>query len=116
MRYELCQSFALLPRRPDSWIWISEPSQRRIQKFISGRSASTRPLSVEGPTKNKLCRPIMFSRHSSEPIVNERGLSDTGPGNNCNDVDVLVCPCIVQESDILISPENITSCNGQPRY
>jgi hypothetical protein len=49
---ELGQSFALLSRRPDPWIWISEPSERRVQKFISGRSVPARPLSVEGPAKN----------------------------------------------------------------
>src|SRR6266481_8289144 len=58
----------------------------------------------------------MFSSHPSEPMVNERGLSDTGPCNNCKDVDILVCPCTIQKSDILLSTENIASCNGQSGY
>src|ERR1700736_2992256 len=116
MRNQLCQSFALLPRRSDPWIWISKPSESRIKKFICGRSVPTGALSVEGPTKNELCRTIMVSSHSSEPMVNERGLSDPSPGDNCNGVDLLVCPCTIQKSDILISTKNITSCNRQSGY
>ena len=51
---------------------------------------STGALSVEGPTKNELCRTIMFSSHSSEPMVDERGLPDTGPGNDRDDIYMLV--------------------------
>src|SRR5712664_168265 len=69
-----------------------------------------------GPTKNKLCRTIMLSSHPSEPMVNERGLPDPSPGNDCNDVDILVCPCTIQKSDILLSTKNIASCNGQSGY
>ena len=58
----------------------------------------------------------MFSSHPSEPMVNERGLPDPSPGNNCNDVDILVCPCIIQKSDIVFSPKNNASCNGQSGY
>src|SRR6516165_7446263 len=101
MSYELCQSFALLPRCPDSWIWISEPSERRIQKFISGRSASTRPLSVEGPAKNEFSGAKVLSSHPSKPMVDECGLSDPSPGNDGKEVDILACPCTVQKSDIL---------------
>src|SRR5260370_32623977 len=112
MRNELRQSFALSPRRSEPWIWISKPSESRIKKFICRRSVPTAALSVEGPTKNKLRGTIMFSSHPSEPMVNERGLPDTGPCNDRNDVDILVCPCTIQESDILFSAKNIASGNG----
>src|SRR6266436_6627588 len=112
MRDELRNSLAFLPRRSEPWIWISKPSESRIKKFICGRSLPTAALSVEGPTKNKLCRAIMVSSHPSKPMVHERGLSDPGPGNDCNDVDILVCPCTIQKSDILLSPKNIASRNG----
>ena len=113
MRDELGQSFALLPRGSEPWIWISEPSESRVKKFICGRSAPTAALSVEGPAKNKLGRTIMVTSHPSEPMVNESGLPDTGPGNDRNDIYILVCPCLIQESDILLSTKNIASGNGQ---
>src|ERR1700730_11464195 len=109
---ELRQSFALLPRRSDPRIWITKPGESRVNKFICGRRVSTGALSVEGPAKNKLSRTIMFSSHPSEPMVNERGLPDTSPGNDRNDVDIPVCPCTIQENDILLSAKNIASCNG----
>ena len=83
---ELRQSFALLPGGSETRIRVSKPSKSRIKKFICGRSTPTSTLPVEGPTKNKLCRTIVFSSHSSEPMVDERGLSDPSPGNDCNDV------------------------------
>src|SRR6516162_7002415 len=49
-------------------------------------------------------------------MVNKRGLPDPSPGNNCNDVDILVCPCTIPESNILLSTKNIASCNRQPGY
>src|SRR6202011_2840865 len=58
----------------------------------------------------------MFSSHPSQPMVNERGLPDTGPRNDCNDVDILVCPCAIQKSDIILSTKNITSGNRQSGY
>src|SRR5580704_2333972 len=58
----------------------------------------------------------MFSSHPSEPMVNERRLSDPSPGNDCDDIDMLVCPCIIQETEILFSAKNIASCNGQSGY
>src|SRR5246500_1502326 len=112
MRDELRQSFTLLPGRSELWIWISKPSESRIKKFICGRSLPAAALSVEGPSKNKLCRTIMVSSHPSQPMINERGLSDASPGNNCNDVDILVCPCTIQKSEILRSTKDITSGNG----
>jgi hypothetical protein len=57
----------------------------------------------------------MFSSHLREPMVDERGLPETGPGDDRNDIYLLICPSIIQESDILLSPENLTSCNWQPR-
>src|ERR1700730_2682415 len=116
MRDELRQSFALLPRRSEPWIRVSKPSESRINKFICGGSVPTGALSVEGPTKNKLCRTIMVSSHPSEPMVNERGLSDPSPGANCNGVGIVVCPCSIQESNILLSTKNIASCDGQSGY
>src|SRR5271166_4840762 len=109
---ELCQSFAFLPRRSQPWIWISKPSESRIKKFICGRSVPAATLFVEGPTKNELRRTITASSHPSEPMVDERRLSDSSPGNDCNDVDILLCPCIIQKSDILLSTKNIASGNG----
>src|SRR6516165_475730 len=100
---ELRQSFALLPGGSEPWIWISKPSKSRIKKFICGRSTPTSTLPVEGPTKDKLCRTIMFNSHSSEPMVDERGLPNTSPGSNCNNIDLLVCPCLVQKSDVLFT-------------
>src|ERR1700719_3859671 len=58
----------------------------------------------------------MFSSHPSEPMVDERRLSDPSPGHDCNDVDILVCPCTIQKSDIILSTKNIVSCNGQSGY
>src|SRR5271167_4582874 len=116
MRDELRQSFAFLPRRSEPWIWISKPSESRIKKFIRGQSLPTSALAVEGPAKNELRRTIMFSSHPSEPMVDERGLTHTSPSNDCNDVDVLVCPRTIQKSDILLSTKNITCCNGQSGY
>src|SRR5271154_3473401 len=110
---ELRQSSAFFPGGTEPWIWISEPVESRIEKFISGRSVPAAALSVEGPAKNKLRRTIMVSSHPSEPMVDEGRLSDSGPGNDCNDVDILVCPCTVQKSDVLFSTKNIASRDGQ---
>jgi hypothetical protein len=113
MRDELCQSFAFLPGRSESWIWISKPVESRIKKFICGRSASTAALPVEGPAKDQFRRTVVFSGHSSEPMVDECRLSDPSPGNDRNDVHIRVCLCIIQESDILLSTKNVASGNGQ---
>jgi len=42
-------------------------------------------------------------------MVDERRLTDPGPGNNCHDIYVLVCPCIIQKSDVLLSTKNFAS-------
>src|SRR6516165_11324765 len=112
MRDEFRQSFPLLPGRSGPWIWITKPGQRGVKELICGRSLPNGALSVEGPAKNKLCRTIMVSSHPSKPMVNERGLSDPSPGNNCNDVDILVCPCTIQKSDTFLPTEDIASCDG----
>src|SRR5215469_8057404 len=111
MRDKLHQSSAFLPRRSEPWIWISKPTEGRIKKFIRGRSVPTAALSVKGPAKDEFCGAIAFSSHPSEPMVNQRGLSDPGPSNDCNDVGILICPCTIQESDILLSAKNIASGN-----
>jgi len=49
-------------------------------------------------------------------MVNERGLPNTSPGNDGNDVYTLISPGIIQKSDIFLSTENIASCNGQFGY
>jgi hypothetical protein len=46
-------------------------------------------------------------------MVHERGLPDASPGNDCNGVDILICPSTIQKSDILISTNNIVSGQGQ---
>src|SRR5271165_3739304 len=113
---ELRESLALLPRRSDAGIGITKPSESGVKKFICGRSAPIGALSVEGPAKYELRRTITFSSHPSEPLVDERRLPDTRPGNDCNDIYLLLRPCIIQESDILLSTKNIASCNGQSGY
>ena len=35
-----------------------------------------------------------------------------GPGNDCNEVDILVCPCIVQETDVLSRPKTSLPVTG----
>src|ERR1700677_844490 len=112
MRYKLRQSFTFLPARSESWVWISKPVESSVKEFFCRRNVPNGTLSVKGPAKNELRRTILFSSHPSEPIVDERGLTDTGPCNNCNDINVLACPCLVQKSDIFLSTKNIASCNG----
>ena len=58
----------------------------------------------------------MLSRHPSEPVVDECRLPNTSPGNDCNDINTLVCPCSIQESDILLSTKNLAPCYGQSCY
>jgi hypothetical protein len=116
MRDELRQSLALLPRRSELWIWISKPVESRIKKFICRRSVPTGALSVEGPAKDELRRAVMFSSHPSKPMVDQRRFSDPGPCNDCDDVDIFVCPCTIQKSDILLSTKNITSGDRQSGY
>src|SRR6516164_6797538 len=58
----------------------------------------------------------MVISHPSEPMVNERGFPDPSPSNDCNDVDIILCPGTIQESDALLSTKNIASRYGQPGY
>src|SRR5271167_849301 len=109
---ELRQSFAFLPRRSDPRIWVTKPTESSVYKFIGGRSACTCSLSVEGPAKHELRSTIMFSSHPSKPMVNERGFADASPGDNRNDIYLLICPCTIQERDIFLSTKNIASRNG----
>src|SRR5271165_49560 len=113
---KLRQSFALLPRRSDPRIWITKPSESRVDKLICGRRAPTCALSVEGPAKNELRRTIIFSSHPPEPMVDQRRLAHTRPSHNSHNVDMRVCPGPIQESDILFSTKHIASCNGQSGY
>jgi hypothetical protein len=54
----------------------------------------------------------MFGSHPSEPMVDKRRLADTGPSNDCNDVDILVCPCCIQEGNIFLPTKDVSSGNG----
>src|ERR1700740_790870 len=89
IRDELRESLALLPCHSDPWIWVTKPRESGAKKFIGRQSAATAPLSVKGPAKNKLCRTIMVSSHPSDPMVDERRLSDPSPGNDRNQVEFL---------------------------
>src|SRR5271166_6616190 len=109
---ELRQSFALLPGGPEPRIRVAKPSQSRVNEFIRRRSLPSGALSVEGPTKNKLRRTIMLSSYPSEPMVNKRGLPDSSPGNNGNDVDFLLRPGTIQKGDILLSAKKFASVTG----
>src|SRR5271167_2143977 len=112
MRDQLRQSFALFPCRSDPRIGIAKPGESCVDEFICGRRTTAGSLSIERPAKNELRRTIMFNSHLPEPMVDERGFPDTGPGKNRNDIYVLICPCVIQESDILLPAKNIASCNG----
>src|ERR1700730_7328725 len=112
MRDELRQPFALLPRRPEPWIWITKPSESSVKKFICRRRLPAGALPVEGPAKNQLRRTIMLSSYPPEPMVDERGLPDARPGHDGNDIDLRPRPGSVKESDVVLSTKNLASCNG----
>src|SRR5271165_2624750 len=116
MSHELRESFALFPRRSNARIWISKPRESSIKKLIRGRGAPPAALSVKRPAKDEFRITIMFCSHPSEPMIDERRFSDTGPRDNCNNIHILFCPCVIQESDILLSTKNIASGNGQSGY
>src|SRR5215469_17152816 len=116
MRDELRKPLSLLPGRSEPWTWISKPTESRVKKFICGRRVPTGTLSVERPAKNELCGSIMLGSHRPKPMIDERGLPDPSPGNDCNDIYILVCPRLIQEGDILFSTKNIASGNGQSGY
>src|SRR6516165_4839185 len=116
MRHKLGESFPFLPRRSKPWIGIAKPTQSSVEKFIGGRGLPTGALSIEGPAKNKLRRSIMFRSHPQEPLINQGRLPRTTPGNDGNDIYLLICPGLIQESDIRLSAKKIASCNGESRY
>src|SRR6516162_7854866 len=49
-------------------------------------------------------------------MVDEAGFPNTRPGNDCNDINIPVCPDIIQKGDILLSTKKIASRYGQPGY
>jgi hypothetical protein len=69
MRYKLRQSFALLPRGSDPWIWISKPSESGVKKFICGGSLPAAALSV-------------FSLGQDPNAVSDSALECFGRGKN----------------------------------
>ena len=48
-------------------------------------------------------------------MIDQSGLSDPSPGHDGDDIYILVCPGIIQESDVFLSPKNIASCHRQSR-
>src|SRR5271166_4170017 len=112
MCYEFRESLAFLPRNSNPWIWISKPTESCVKKFICGRSASACPLPVERPPKDQVRRTVLVGCQAPQPVVNERGLPDTSPGNDCNDIYTRVFPCIVQKGDIFLSAKKLAPCNG----
>jgi hypothetical protein len=67
---------------------------------------------ISSLNSRKLSRSVIVRTHPSKPMVNERRLPDTGPGNYGDDIHLL--PRIIQESDIFLPSKNIASCDGQP--
>jgi hypothetical protein len=70
---------------------LREPSlqalMRELAAFNTGLCVVTTRLPVADiAAKNELCRTIMVSSHPSEPMVNQRGFPNPGPGNDCDDV------------------------------
>jgi hypothetical protein len=45
-------------------------------------------------------------------MVDEGRLSNPSPGNDGNDVDILVCPGTIEKSDVLLPTKQITPGNG----
>src|SRR5215469_16020508 len=113
---ELCESLTFLPPRPQPWIWISKPSERSVQKFICRRSTPAGTLPVKGPAKNKLRRTILFSSHPSKPMVDQRRLSGTGPGNDSDYVHLWVRQGCIQECQVSFAPEKLFARHGQSGY
>src|SRR5215471_1442348 len=112
--YQLGQSFALSPWRSNPRVWIAKPGEGSLEKFICRRGTTAAPLPVKGPAKNKFCRTIMVGGHSPEPMVDERGLSNAGPGNNHDDIHAFVHPGSIQKSKILLPTKNTACRYGQP--
>jgi hypothetical protein len=78
---ELGQPFALLPRRSKPRIWVTKPSQSRVNKFIAGGGSAAGTLSVERPAKNELRRTIMLV---AIEVTDGDGMEPRGPqGGRC---------------------------------
>src|SRR6516164_6504105 len=116
MYHEFRQSFTLLPRRSDPWIRISEPTKGGLDKFICRRRFPAAALSIERPAKNEFRRTIFLSCHPPKPMVDQRRLPDPSPRNDSNDVYMLICPGIIEESDVLVPTKKIAPGNRQSRY
>src|SRR6516164_4192181 len=116
MRYEPGQSFALLPCTADAGVWIAEPSQGRVQKFVGRRSVPAGALPIERPAKHQFCGTVMFGRQVPEPLVNQRGFADTLPGHDGHDIDLRVSPGRIQKSQVLLSTKDLACSNGQSSY
>src|SRR6516164_45437 len=86
MRNELGEPFALLPWRSEARIWISEPCQSRVKKFLCRGRAATGALPVKRPAENTFCRTILVGSHPPKPMVDQRGLPSTSPGHDRDDV------------------------------
>src|SRR5271165_6787795 len=110
---ELRQPFALLPCCSKPCIWVAKPSESSVKKFVCRRRLPAGSLPVERPAKDKLRRTIMIGSKPSEPMVDQRGLPDTSPGDDCNDIYLAVFPGGIQKSDILLSTKNVAPGNGQ---
>ncbi len=113
MRHQVRQAFALFPSRANAWVWIAEPRQGRVQKFIGRRSVLASPLPIERPAEYELCGTVIFGRHASEPMVDQRRLADTRPGHDGYDIDLRVCPGRLQEGEVLFSTKDLARGNGQ---
>jgi hypothetical protein len=91
-------------------IWISKPTECTVNKFIRGRGVATAALPVEGPTKNELRRTIMVSSRRSQWLTSV-DFPTPAQATIVTNVDILICPCTIQKSDILLSTKNVASCN-----
>jgi hypothetical protein len=99
----------MLFRTVDPYRQTSEERHREIHRQTKCRRWC--PV-CRKTAKYELRGTIVFSSHSSEPMVDQRRFSDSAPGNNCNNIDLLVRPCIVQESDILLSAKTSLPVTG----
>ena len=65
-------------------------------------------IAVTNSSFGKVRRAVLrLTANAAERLV------QTNPGNDCNDIYLLICPCIIQESDILLSTKNVASGNRQ---
>jgi len=102
MSDELGESFPFFPGRSKSRIGIAKPTQSRVEKLIGRRRASSGALPIKGPAKNKFRTTVMFRSHPQEPLINQGRLTGTSPGNDGNDICLLIRPSLIQKSDICL--------------